>query len=328
MAVRFPVLPARLELGVGLDLSWGQEPGLVKDPVRGDVVSDVVVSLLEEQASICSHLAVFWQPRRRAHVEARDYFPAYDDLFARVGSLFATRALYHSAPSRSAVEAYRRGELLELTNALVERYGFGWVSEDLGLWPIQGKPPQTMGPRFNQEGLWAAIRHARVMRAGLEVPLLVDFPSFATTAAAHEAPIHAYAFLRQVADEADIGVALDTAKLISYQWERGRRGADLFGELDELPLARCFEIHVSGRDAKSGRGFQGPGDELFDAQVALLERLVPLCPNVRVVGYRGPLFDVGGDAVKLTLSGLARLRQVLTSWIVTSPSDPPAAIQA
>ncbi len=214
-----------------------------------------------------------------------------------------------------------------MTNALVERYGFGWVSEDLGLWPIGGKPPQPVGPRLNQEGLWAAIRHARVVRAALEVPLLVDFPSFATTAAVHEGPIHAYDFFREVADEADVAVAFDTAKLLSYQWERGLRGSDLFDELDKLPLERCFEIHVSGRDAKSGRGFQGPGDELFDGQVALLERLVALCPNVRVIGYEGPLFDVAGDVVTLTLAGLTRLRQVLTAWASKRRSDPPAALE-
>src|SRR5258708_26722523 len=146
MAARFPLGRSGVELGVGLDLSWGQEPGMIKDPIRGELVADGVVSLLEEQAAISSHLSVSWQPRRRVHVEAHDYFAAYDDLFARLGDRFATRALQHSAISRRAVEAYRRGEPLESPNTLVDRYHFEWVSEDLGLWPIQGKPPYPTRP--------------------------------------------------------------------------------------------------------------------------------------------------------------------------------------
>jgi uncharacterized protein (UPF0276 family) len=314
MAARFPPVPTRVELGVGIDLQWDQDLGLVKDPVRGDVVSDGVVARLEEQSASANHLSICWQPRRRMHVEARDYFPAYDDLFERIGNRFASRALRHTALSRRAVEAYRRGELLEVTNALIDRYGFGWVSEDVGLWPIQGKPPNATGPRLNQEGLWAAIRHARVVRAGLEVPLLVDFPGFATSAGVHEGPIHAYDFFRSVAEEADVAVAFDTAKLLAYQWQRDRRGADLFGELDKLPLARCFEIHVSGRDGKSGRSFEGPSDALFDAQLGLLERLAPLCPNARVIAYEGPLFEVNGEVAKATVEGFARLRESVASW--------------
>ena len=81
MAARFPIGPTKVELGFGLDLPWDQDPGLVKDPIRGDVVSDRVIELLEDKAASASHLSICWQPRRRTHVEARDYFPAYDDLF-------------------------------------------------------------------------------------------------------------------------------------------------------------------------------------------------------------------------------------------------------
>jgi uncharacterized protein (UPF0276 family) len=327
MAARFPIGTTKVELGVGLDLQWDQDPGLVKDPIRGDVVSDRVVELLHDRAASASHLTICWQPRRRTHVEARDYFPAYDDLFGRIGHRFASRALHHTSLSRRAVEAYRRGELLEVTNALADRYGFAWVSEDVGLWPIQGKPPNATGPRLDQEGLWSAIRHARVVRAGLEVPLLVDFPGFATSAGAHEGPIHAYDFFRAVAEEADVAVAFDTAKLLAHQWERDRRGADLFGELEKLPLARCYEIHVSGRDAKSGRSFGGPGDALLDAQLGLLERLAPVCPNVRVIAYEGPLFDANGEPSKATIDGFARLRDAVASWKAKVKANRPLEVQ-
>jgi len=327
MGARFPLRPLRVELGVGLDLQWGHDPGLLKDPIRGDVVSDGVVAWLEEQALTATHLSVFWQPRRRAHVEAKDYFAAYDDLFARVGNRFATRAIHHTALSRRAVEAYRRGELLEVTNALVDRYGFVWVSEDVGLWPIQGKPPNATGPRLNKEGLWAAIRHARVVRAGLEVPLLVDFPAFANNAGAHEGPIHAYDFFRAIVEDADVAATFDTAKFLSYQWQRGKRRQEMFTELEKLPLSRCFEIHVSGRDANSGRSFEGPADLLFDAQLEMLDRLVPLCPNVRVVAYDGLLFDARSGLATATMSRFARLRQVVIAWTAKASADRSLEVQ-
>jgi hypothetical protein len=327
MPVRFPMVPTTIELGVGVDLQWGQDPGLMKDPVRGDVVTDGVVALLDEQARAASHLSVGWQPRRRAHVEARDYFPAYDDLFARSGHRFATRALRHTALSRRAVEAYRRGELLEVTNALCDRYGFSWVCEDVGLWPIHGKPPNGAVPRLNQEGLWAAIRNARVVRAALEVPLLLDFPGFATSGGAQEGPIHAYDFFRAVAEEADVAVAFDVAKFLAYQWQRDKRGGDLFGELDKLPALRCFEIRLSAREAKSGRSFEGPSDALFDAQLTLLELLAPRCPNVRVIAYDAPLLEASQGDGDFTRAGIERLRDVVASWIVRAKASASVPMQ-
>src|SRR5262249_512356 len=152
------------------------------------------------------------------HADAQDYFPAYDDLFVRTGARFATRSLRHAAQSRRVIDAYRRGELLEVTNALVDRYGFSWVTEDVGLWPIAG-PSGTLRPSaaedravqkpsLNHESLMAAVRHARVVRAALEAPLLLDFPSFATLGAGIGA-IHAFDFFRALADEADVAVSFD-----------------------------------------------------------------------------------------------------------------------
>src|SRR5216117_367601 len=100
MGVRFPVRPLRLELGLALDLAWDQDPGVVSDPARGDVVSDDIAASLGRLSSEFTHLSVGWQPRRRSHVEAEDYFAAYDDLFARAGGRFSGCALHHTALSR------------------------------------------------------------------------------------------------------------------------------------------------------------------------------------------------------------------------------------
>jgi uncharacterized protein len=279
MAARLPLHPAGIELGVALDLPW-------------DVESRDVIALLDETSAYAAHLSLGWQPGPRPHVEARDSFPAYDDFFAHVGARFSSRSLHHSARSRGAIEAYREGELLEVTNALVDRYGFAWVTEDAGLWPIQPDVPDADAlASFSHDALWGAARHARVLRAGLEAPLVLDFPR-----------TRAYDFFRALADEADVDVSLDTATILADH-PRGR-GTDSFEDIERLPLARCFELRVSARAADSAEGS-------FDAELECIERLVGLCPNLRVIVYEA----ASGAELRAegTVSALLRLRDAIES---------------
>ena len=205
-----------------------------------------------------------------------------------------------------------------MTNALVDRYGFAWVGEDWGSGRSRENRPtprargRTRGPRRRPSGTRASFARASRRRSSS-----ISRDSRPRCA---RGPIHAYDFFRAVAEEADVAVAFDTAKLLAYQWQRDRRGADLFGELERLPLDRCYEIHVSGRDAKSGRSFGGPSDTLFEAQLGLVERLAGLCPNVRVIAYEGPLFGAGGTVAKTTTSALARLEKIVGSRRSGRPS--------
>src|SRR4051812_47670585 len=108
MTCAFPASPTRRQLGVGLDLPWGRHPGFVFDERRGDVVSDGAVAFLERHSDDFGHVFVSWQPRDRAPLDACDYFRAYDDLFARIGS-YQVRALHHTALNLAAIETYERG---------------------------------------------------------------------------------------------------------------------------------------------------------------------------------------------------------------------------
>src|SRR3954466_10160164 len=130
MTCAFPIYPSKFQLGAGLDLAWGSSPGFVYDKARGDVVSGDVLAFLTRHAEDFKHLFVSWQPRDRAHLDAKDYFPAYDDLFVRLGS-YEVRALHHTALNLAAIEPYERGALLAMTNALAKRYALRWVNEDL-----------------------------------------------------------------------------------------------------------------------------------------------------------------------------------------------------
>ncbi len=107
MSLHFPAAPAELQLGVGVDLSWGK--GFTHSLERGDVVRSDIVAFLERHAREFGHLFVSWQPKDRGLLDARDYFAAYDDLFARVGSSYPVRALHHTALNLGALEPYDRG---------------------------------------------------------------------------------------------------------------------------------------------------------------------------------------------------------------------------
>src|SRR5260221_2818389 len=75
MGIRFPESPRACGLGVGLDLPWGRDPGMVYDEVRGEIVSDSVVPFLDQHHADFGHLFVSWQPNGRRRLDARDYFP-------------------------------------------------------------------------------------------------------------------------------------------------------------------------------------------------------------------------------------------------------------
>lgn len=313
MTALLPLRPERAGLGVGLDLAWGA--GFVHDRVLGDIAGETVVAFLTRYADHFGHLFVSWQPRDRGRLDARDYFPAFDDLFARVGAHYPARGLHHTALNLGAIEPYERGALLELTNALVERYDLSWVNEDLGLWSLGGKPlPYPLPPFLTREGLLAAVRNVREARVVLRAPLLIEFPGFSDGTAFFIGRLHAYDFFRTVAEEADVAVALDTGHLLSYQWLRGRRGRHLFEELDRLPLARCFEVHLSGCAIDGDRFLDLHHGVLLDAQTAMLESLLARCPNVRAITYEDPVFDQQGELIGEATAGFEKLRRVVRAW--------------
>jgi uncharacterized protein (UPF0276 family) len=312
--MRAPAVPPGVRLGVGLDLPWGAAVGFRHDPDRGDVVADRVVRFLAAHADRFAHLFVSWQPRGRRRLDAADYHPAFADLFARVPA-FPTRALHHTALNLGALERYDRGALVDLTNALAERHRLAWVNEDLGLWSVHGRRlPYPLPPYLTDAGLRAAVRNIDAVQRALVVPLVVEFPGFSDGARLCIGPLHAYDLFRRAVEDTGSPAALDTGHLLSWQWHLGRRGEALYAELDRLPLAHCFEVHLSGCALVDGRFCDFHHGVLLDEQLELLARLVPRCPNLRAVTYEDPAFDDDGALVPAARAGFARLAAMATEW--------------
>jgi uncharacterized protein (UPF0276 family) len=316
--VRLPSLPnldARLSLGVGIDLPWGAPIGFLHHPVRGDVVSSRVVRFLEAHAARFSHLFVSFQVRNRNRLAAEDYFDVYDDLWSRVPPQFRARALHQTTFNLGGLEPYDRGRIVDFTNALIERYDLAWVNEDLGLWSIHGHPlPYPLPPYLTEEGLRAAVANTTFVQERLRAPLLVEFPGFSAGTSFVIGRLNAYDFFRRVVEESGSPATLDIGHLLSYQWFCGKRGEELYAELDRLPLTHCFEIHLSGCALDGGRFLDLHHGVLLEQQLELLLRLAPRCPNLRAITYEDPKFDEAGVLTPESVSSCSRLSEMVARW--------------
>jgi uncharacterized protein (UPF0276 family) len=302
----------RLGLGVGLDLSWGAPIGFRRDP-EGDRVEDRVVRFLAQHSGAFAYLFVSWQPRDRNRLAAEDYFPAYDDLFARAPA-YSALGLHQTALNLGALEHYERGPIIDLSNALVERYGMGWVNEDVGVWSIHGHPlAYPLPPYLTAVGLAAAVRNTREVQERLSVPLLLEFPGFSDESISI-GRLHAYDFFRDLVEDTGALVTLDLGHLLSYQWSRGRRGEALYAELERLPTQRCVEMHLSGCEVVDGRLMDFHHGLLMPEQFELLSRLLPHCPNLRVVTYEDPKFDAQGALLGRTRPSFSALQARVAQW--------------
>jgi uncharacterized protein len=310
--MRRPLVSGRLGLGVGLDLPWGARVGFRRDPADG--VTESVVRFLNAYADAFSYLFVSWQPKNRNRLDAREYAGAYDDLFARAPD-YAARALHQTALNLGALERYDRRPILELTNALIERHRLSWVNEDLGLWSLHGRPlPYPLPPFLTPCGLGAAVKNVAEVQARLSAPLLLEFPGFSHDESLVIGELHAYDFFREVVEATGTCATLDVGHLLSYQWLRGRRGEALYQELERLPVAHCFEIHLSGCAIEGDRFMDFHHGVLLHEQLELLARLLPLCPNLSAVTYEDPKFDDAGELLPATRPGFERLRALTEAW--------------
>lgn len=309
-----PKLLGRLGLGVGLDLPWGAPIGFERHASGRDAVTERVVRYLTAHADTFRYLFISWQPRDRRRLRAADYFAVYDDLFERVPG-WPVRALHHTILNLGSLEPYDRSSIIDFTNGIIERYGFAWVNEDLGIWSLNGRPlPYPLPPYLTDSGLAASIRNTAEVQERLAAPLLVEFPGFSDGTSFLIGHWHAYDFFRRVVEDTGSPCTLDTGHLLAYQWVMGRRGEALYDELARLPLDRCFEIHLSGCAIRNEQFFDYHHGVLLDEQLVLLERLLALCPNVRAVTYEDPKFGPDGAQTKGSLAGFERLRAITEAW--------------
>ncbi|MDD9971949.1 MAG: DUF692 family protein [Myxococcales bacterium] len=310
-------------LGAGLDLPWGPR-GFVRDPNGRDHVANHVQAFVAgppAHGRPWSHLFFSLQPRDRSLPDVAQYRDAWDHLMECLPE-GAARALHTTALNLGAPHPKNRTRLLSLVNAMVDRYGLRWINEDLGLWTLGGKPlPYPLPPYLTESGLQAAIDNTRLCQRELSVPLLVEFPGFAKGVSLPLGDLDAYDFFRRLIEETDAPCTLDVGHLMSWRFLRGHRGEALLAELERLPLWHCFEIHLSGCLIDNDAFFDLHHGVLLPEQLEFLQRLLPLCPNVRAVTFEDPALRDDGTLEPRCAESLAALAE-----IVPEPSGGPRSV--
>lgn len=325
--VRFPAIDKTLGLGVGLDMQWGTPTGLQLLPE--ECVSPLTTRFLQNYQNDFNYYFFSFQPKNRSLAKPEDYFPGFDSIVENWPA-YSTRALHHTQLNLATLEKRQdKVGLAKFTNALIKRYGFSWVNEDLGLWNIGGKIlPYPLPPFLTDAGLTACIENTRAFQELLDVPLVIEFPGFSEGLSVVLGNLNAFSFFRTVAEETASPVTLDTGHLLAYQWMRGRRGAQLLEGLEDLPLDHCFEIHLSGCKIIGERFLDLHHGVLLEEQLLVLDYLLKHCPNVKAVTYEDPKFTQEGHLIPNALAGYQQLKERVSQWkqsptIWSAPSTMP-----
>jgi uncharacterized protein (UPF0276 family) len=314
------VLPGveRLGLGVGMDLPWSAPYG-----IQGGHVAERTHRFLRGHAHRFAYLFVSWQPPHRGSPSLLDLEGPWAELLDDLP--IATRALHHTALNLASQRPYARGPLLDMTNALIERFGFAWVNEDLGFWSVGGRPlayPQP--PSLDRFGIETCVRNICEVQRALAAPLVVEFPGFDPVAGTHDGHLDAYDAFREIVERSGAPCNLDTGHLLTWRSLIGHQGEDLLDGLERLPLEHCVEIHCAGAAELHGRFVDTHHGVVHDLQLRLLDGLLARCPNLRVVTYEDPRFSETGELPAPAETQLRALETRIARWMNTAfaPTTP------
>jgi uncharacterized protein (UPF0276 family) len=317
---RRPDVPLRFGLGVGMDLPWAGNIGFESGEL-GDDVTPRMKRFFEKHARGFSHLFFSFQPKNRNVLSPREYEQAYSALIAAAEPI-AVRGFHHTLLNTGTIERYDKGPIIEFTNALIEKYDFRWIVEDLGIWTVAGKIlPYPIPAIHTPAGLEIAIRNVREYQERLLAPLSVEFPGFSEGATFVIGCLDAFEFFARVVRETGSPATIDIGHILSYQWLLGRTGPRRFEGLERLPLENCFEIHLSGcQVTRQGKFRDLHHGILLDEQIELLEYLLPACPSLAVITYEDPKYTEDGELVPKSLRNYQRLAELVQRWKRPRPS--------
>lgn len=137
-------------------------------------------------------------------------------------------------------------------------------------------------PLFNRASLEKAISRVQEVQAQIPVPLAIEPPPL--TFVVGNIPL--LAFFGELAEACDCAILLDMGHLVSWQMASGK---DVLADTQHFPWQRVIEVHIAGGKLKQGE--QGPvyidahEEAILDETWQMLERLLPLLPNVKALCY-------------------------------------------
>lgn len=205
---------------------------------------------------------------------------------------------------------------LEATARHVALVGSPWFAQDCAycFWEHGAGYSSQFGwfipPILNRASLDRAVERVREVQAAVPVPVAIEPPPVSFVAGR----MAVFEFFGELAERADCALLLDMGHLVSYEMATKRPVTDA---LDALPAARVIEVHVAGgevQDAASGPTYIDAHEQAVRSETwAMLERMLPLLPNVKAL-----CFECEGVDEDRVLTTLARLRGAVRSHSASS----------
>lgn len=306
--MKMPV-DTRLGFGVGLDLTWGSPIGFHSETGH---ISAQTYRFLERHRDWFNYAFLSFQPRDLGRLDANRYLPAYKEFFQQCRG---ERALHHTILNLGSLEPYDRSNIFVFTNTLVRELGIKWINEDLGIWSLRGHSlPYPLPPLMTVAGVDACVQNCVETTLCLEAPLVIEFPGFTDGNSFTMGSLDAFEVFREVADQSDVPVVLDVGHILSWLWITGKEGNSALAAIEDLPLERCFELHLSGSARIQGRFRDLHHGILLDEQISLTNELLKVCDNLKAITYEDPRFDPHGALIPPSLPNVLRLRELVELW--------------
>jgi uncharacterized protein (UPF0276 family) len=253
------------ELGVGLSWFAGLEPVLENNPS--------LIDLLEIEPQ------TFWRRQGQTGTLIVDQ-PLLQSLRER-----PMPKLIHSIglpvggthpPHASSLELLRRIALELEVPWLSEHLSFNRIEDDSGTWHTGFLLP----PRQTLAGVAAAVSSIGSLSSSVPMPVAVETGVNYLQPRADELPDGE--FVARIAETADCGILLDLHNIWTNH-RNGRQAVDEF--LDQLPLARVWEVHVAGGSSHRGYWLDAHSGAVPDELLELAFRIVPRLPNLKAIVF-------------------------------------------
>jgi hypothetical protein len=181
------------------------------------------------------------------------------------------------APSNATIEAIARQAVNTGTPWIGEHLAFvlaDGLSDELETQSYVNSLTYTVCPQLSEETVRRVAQNLEILRPQFSAPLILEnSPQYFTVPGSTMSMTQ---FIREVVSLCDVNLLLD---LSHFLVTARNTNADVFIELDGLPLERITEVHISGLSVQSGIAWDDHASPappvVFELLARVLERVLP-----------------------------------------------------
>jgi len=201
-------------------------------------------------------------------------------------------------------------EEIELLRTVAHELGAPWISQRLGFNRAADESDSwntgvLLPLRQTLTGVELAAASVSSLATRIGVPVVIE--TGVNYLRPHRDELPDGEFVARVAEAADCGILLDLHNI----WANQRNGRQSVGDyVEQLPLERVWEIHVSGGHFHRGFWIDSHTGNVPLDLLELAARMVPRLPNLKAIIFElvpSGVPTIGESAIRLQLEGLHRL---------------------